>query len=97
MTIGAIRCLTDTGGDNIRSPTYEAIMHQFTVTFTRTTRDTGTFTVRAATDEEAREQAEQVVSDVMAADAEEDVALWLHEHDGAITDTSICWEIRAIR
>jgi hypothetical protein len=72
-------------------------MPTFTVTFTRKTRDTGTFTVCAATDEEARQHAEEVLSDVMAAGAEEDVAQRLREHGGAITDTTICWEITGIQ
>ena len=40
-------------------------MPDFTVTFTRTTRDKGTFTVCAATDEEARRRAHEVFSDVI--------------------------------
>jgi hypothetical protein len=68
-------------------------MPTFTVTFRRTTRDRGTFTVCAATDEEACRHAHEVLSDVIGADAEEDIALRFHEHNGAITDTDICWEI----
>ncbi len=72
-------------------------MPTFTVTFRRTTRDKGTFTVRAATDKEACRRAHEVFSNVIGAGAEEDIALCLHEHNGAITDTDMCREICAVQ
>jgi hypothetical protein len=72
-------------------------MPRYTVTFTRTTRDRGSFTVVADNDEEAQQYADDVLADAMSADAEEDVAARLHENEGAITDVSVCWDITAIR
>jgi hypothetical protein len=47
-------------------------MTRYTVTFTRTTRDRGSFTVSTDSEEEAQQYADDVLADVMRADAEED-------------------------